>query len=128
MAGGKSADQIVLGEKLNNGVTVIGIIDKLITEAIVLPDTQRTIVTPSTLVWSNYSRKYLRASDIVGCKTISYKKPVIFRAFIVSPNSTIITDSGLHLRDYIEVLSPDTEDPYAETLRCTHETRVIKAK
>ena len=111
-----------------NGCTIIGLVDKFITEAVVLPDKNKTLVTPSTLIWSDYSRKYVRANDIVGCKIIKYKEPVIFRGLIVSPNSTIAIDSGLHIRDYIEVLSPDTEDPYAETLRCTHETRVIKAK
>lgn len=130
LKGGRPASSIQLGEKFSNGCEVIGIIDKFITQAIQLPDKNKTIVTPSTLVWSDYGRKFIRAIDIVGSKTITYKIPVIFRGFIVTPHSTIITDSGLYLRDYIEVLSPDTEESYSKSLRCaeTTKTTVIKAK
>ncbi len=133
IAKGLFAKDLVLGQKLANGCTIIGLVDKFITEAVVLPDKNKTLVTPSTLIWSDYSRKYVRANDIVGCKIIKYKEPVIFRGLIVSPNSTIAIDSGLHIRDYIEVLSPDTEGPYANILRKENvglnpDIRVIKAK
>ncbi len=133
VAGRRFAKDLVLGDKLANGCTIIGIVDKIVTEAIVLPDKNKTVVTPSTLVWSDYSRKYVRANDIVGCTTIKYSEPIIFRGLIVTPNSTIVTDSGLYIRDYIEVLSPDTEGPYAEVLRKENvgfnpDIRVIKAK
>ena len=129
LKGCSPASSIQLGDKLSNGGEVIGIIDKFITHAIQLPDRDRTIVTPSTLVWSEYGRKFIRAIDIVGSKSINYNNPVIFRGFIVTPNSTIVTDSGLYLRDYIEVLSPDTEEAYSKCLRAPSiKTTVIKAK
>ncbi len=129
--GNRPAKSVMLGETFKNGNKVIGFIDKFITEAVQLPDSNRTIVTPSTLVWSDYGRKFIRAVDIVGAKTIKYNTPIVFRGFIVTPSSTIVTDSGLHLRDYIEVLSPDTEEPYSKCLRssaATPKTTVIKAK
>ena len=129
---GRPANSVLLGETFSNGCKVIGLVDKFITQAVKLPDRAQTIVTPSTLVWSNYSHKYIRAIDIVGSVSINYDTPVIFRGFIVTPHSTIVTDSGLHLRDYIEVLSPDTEEPYSKCLReegaDQMKTTVIRAK
>lgn len=128
MNSGRFANGISLGETFMNNSKVIGLIDKFTTQGIQLPDKNKTIVTPSTLVWSAYSKKYIRAIDIVGSKLIHYKEPIVFRGFIVTPNSTVVTDSGLYLRDYIEVLSPDTEEPYSSCLRDQKNTTVIMAK
>ena len=112
---GKYANSICAGEQLSNGATVLGMIDKEISEATRLPN--NTIVSPSTLVWNADKNMYERAADITGALKITYDVPQIFRGFIVNPHSTIITDSGLYLRDYLEVCSPDTENAYAASLR-----------
>lgn len=119
---GRYANSIYAGEKLSNGATVLGTIDKEISESVQLPD--GTIVSPSTLVWNIGKNMYERAADIIGATTIKYDVPQIFRGFIVNPHSTIVTDSGLYLRDYLEVFSPDTENAYAASLRAQ---RGIKA-
>lgn len=113
---GRFANTICAGELLSsNKATVLGTIDKEISEAVQLYN--GTIVSPSTLVWNQNKTKYERAADMEGSRYIQYDTPQVFRGFIVNPHSTIITDSGLHLRDYLEVCSPDTENAYAASLR-----------
>lgn len=114
---GLIASNVQLGHVFENGAKVIGIIDKLTTDIVKLD--VDTIVTSSTLVWSPKENKFIRAIDIPGAKRITLSKPELYRGFIVTPHSYITTASGFHLRDYIEVLSPDTENSYAEALQGT---------
>ncbi len=129
---GLQASHVDLGHVFENGAKVIGIIDKLTTDVVKLD--QQTVVTASTLVWSAKDQKFMRAVDMPGATRITLDKPTVYRGFIVTPHSYITTSSGFHLRDYIEVLSPDTENSYAEILRTapagapTHKQQVISAK
>ena len=109
------ASNIQLGQVLSNRCRVLGIIDKEVLEIMELAD--GTMVTPSALVWNPEKFKYERAIDCKNAKLIKFKKPEIYKGFIVTPHSYITTDSGLHLRDYIEVLSPFTEESYSSALR-----------
>jgi hypothetical protein len=123
---GLLASHVDLGHMFENGAKVIGIIDKLTTDVVQLD--QQTVVTSSTLVWSAIENKFIRAIDIPGAKRITLSQPELYRGFIVSSHSYITTTSGFNLRDYIEVLSPDTENSYAEILRLAHKQQVIAAK
>jgi hypothetical protein len=111
----KPAREIQLGDILSNGCKVLGVIKKEISEIIELPSGVR--ISPSTLVWNSQTYRYERAIHIKNAKLFKLKKPRIYNGFIVTPHSYITTDSGLHLRDYIEVLSPFTEDSYSAALK-----------
>ncbi len=112
------AKDIKLGQTLKNGAKVIGVLNKLTSEYVVLPDGTR--VTPSTLVWDESSQIYKRAIMITNAKYIELSEPVIYRGLMVNPHSYVTTASGLHLRDYFEVMSPFTEESYAASLRASH--------
>ena len=112
---GKQATNIHLGQTLSNRCRVLGIIDKQVSEIMKLAD--GTMVTPSALIWNSDKHKYERAIDSKNAKLIKLKTPHIYKGFIVTPHSYITTDSGQHLRDYIEVLSPFTEESYSHALR-----------
>ncbi len=109
---------IKLGHIMQNGAKVIGVLKKLTSEYVELPDGTR--VTPSTLVWDSSSQTYKRAISINNAKYIELTEPTIYYGLMVNPHSYVTTDSGLHLRDYFEVMSPFTEESYAASLRASH--------
>ena len=104
LKGGDSikASEIVLGQQLSTG-RVIGVIQKEVDSWVIY---NGDAITASTLIWSDGSWK--RAYEI----TEPRFSPTIGYAFIVSPVSIFETTSGTFLRDYIEVLSPDSEADY----------------
>ncbi len=118
LEGNNKAESIKLGQILTNGAKVIGIINKLTSEYVLLPD--GTKVTPSTLVWQKDLQIYVRAIIVDGAKYVELEKPENYCGLIVNPHSYITTASGYHLRDYLEVMSPFTEESYAASLRASH--------
>ena len=44
---------------------------------------------------------------------------MIFYAFVVAPTATLELESGLMIRDYVEILSPETEAIYADKIAST---------
>ena len=38
----------------------------------------------------------------------------VFYAFVIAPTATLELASGLRVRDYVEILSPETEAVYAD--------------
>ncbi len=120
------AANIQLGQTLSNGCRVLGIIDKEISEIVELPCGSK--VSPSTLIWNPDKFIYERAIYIKNSNLHRLIKPEIYKGFIVTPHSYITTDSGQHLRDYIEVLSPFTEESYSSSLRVMESIKCIAAK
>lgn len=79
-------------------------------------------LSPATLLWNPTANKWQRAGELYTPIRLesSYwhsKSPLVFLSFIVTPNSQIELASGLRIRDYMELCSPDAEAPYAKALQ-----------
>jgi hypothetical protein len=79
-------------------------------------------LSPATLLWNPTANKWQRAGELYTPIRLesSYwhsKSPLVFLSFIVTPNSQIELASGIHIRDYMELCSPDAEAPYAKALQ-----------
>jgi hypothetical protein len=79
-------------------------------------------LSPATLLWNPDANKWQRAGELYTPIRLesSYwhnKSPLVFLSFIVTPNSQIELASGLRIRDYMELCSPDAEAPYAKALQ-----------
>jgi hypothetical protein len=77
-------------------------------------------LTPSTLYWDEINEKWTRFSlpaipAIPAIPVTSEESE--FCSFIVVPNSQIELSTGLHIRDYMEWCSPDTEEIYTQHLK-----------
>ncbi len=102
-----SADKIKIGDTLSMGGKVVGLIRRKIFEYC---DTQYGIITPSTLYWDNDMKIWRRIGKIHEIK--HGEKEVL--SFIVVSNSQIELNSGLIIRDYMELCSPDSETYYSK--------------
>jgi hypothetical protein len=102
------AAAIQLGTRLPTG-KVVGCIQKLVTHSCIHGD---DLIHDSTLCWSD--TRWVRVATLYPIREL--ETPQIFYSFIVAPSSTIELASGLTLRDYIEILSPDTESVYAQKI------------
>jgi len=109
--GNKPASQIKLGDALPTG-TVVGCIQKEVTRICTLPTGDT--VAEGTLCWDTSQQKWMRAAHLAEVKILDV--PVVYYSFVVAPTATIQLASGLNIRDYVEILSPDTESAYAQLL------------
>jgi hypothetical protein len=115
----RSADAIQLGTRLSTGGTVIGKVHRLIQEYCTVDGEQ---IASSTLVWNRATRAWIRAGEMDGVKVYRYDTPQVYIALFVTPSSVIELDSGLQIRDSIELCSPDAETYYAEELHSLGES------
>ena len=72
-------------------------------------------ISASSLIWDTPTNQWKRGFDM-GLVTHKRRKPQVIYCFIVSPTATIETRQGNHIRDYIEILSPDAENDYSNEI------------
>jgi hypothetical protein len=101
----KKASDLTLGTMLVGGGRIVGLVKKETTEMTDLG------TSPSALIYG--SGNWRRAGTFRGVQPCKAKAVGVF----VYPNSYITTGSGLHVRDYLEVFSPDTEAAYTRHLQ-----------
>ena len=107
----KSAENIQLGDELSTG-KVVGKIKKQVTR--VCKVTKDEWVGEATLLWDPETNAWIRAGQLYDVKIL--EQPKIFFSFVVTPTAQIELQSGLHIRDYMEIQSPDAEEVYAKKL------------
>lgn len=105
-----AAQDIQIGEKLTTGSEVVGIIRREVDEICRLPN--GVSVTPATLYWDAAATKWKRMGEEHHYDTVHDE----FLSFIVVPQSQIELEDGTHVRDYMEVCSPDSELYYSQHL------------
>jgi len=105
------AKDIVLGQKISTG-TVIGIVKKEVYTVVIR---NGETISASSLIWDTPTNQWRRGFDL-GLVTHKRRHPQIIYCFIVSPTATIETRQGNHIRDYIEILSPDAENDYSNQI------------
>lgn len=103
----KRLDQICLGDELSTG-RVVGVLQKETDAFCKLSTGER--VAPGSAVWKETS--WVRAGDLI--PPIRYESPQIYRNLVVLGTASLETASGVFLRDYVEVHSPDSEQFYAK--------------
>ena len=107
----KSAKDVKIGDELTTGSHVVGFIRREVSEVCTMKNGVR--ITPATLYWDNNQWKRMG-------ETIPYEKTTdIFISFVVVPNSQIELEDGTHVRDYMELCSPDAEMHYSALLEGT---------
>ncbi len=104
------AKDIQLGDEISMG-RIIGIIEKEVTKICTI-DSEK--VGEATLLWNQKNYKWLRANELYPVETL--ETPEIFKAFVVTPLASIELQSGLTVRDYVEVHSPDAEAAYSKNI------------
>lgn len=107
----RSAESLCIGDKLSTGSTVAGVIRKKVQEVV---EVDGVYLTASTLYWNETSQKWMRFTPVV-----PIPKEQEFCSFVVVPNSQLELSTGLRIRDYMEVCSPDTEQVYTQHLKMT---------
>jgi hypothetical protein len=121
----KAAKCMQIGDELSTGSKVVGIVHKQQTEFCAVPgNTGKTeFMSPATLLWDSASSKWIRAGELHTPFSLLSPptSPLVFVSFIVTPNSQIELESGLQVRDYMELCSPDTEAFYARDLQALDE-------
>lgn len=101
---------VQLGQKLANHGIVLGKVERRVTKPVQLSN--GTQLTSSTLVWVPSQQRWVRAAYLDG-------QPVNVETNYISlfvSNSVIELESGMIVRDYIEVLSKDTKAFYDEIM------------
>jgi len=107
----KAASQIRLGDILPTG-TVVGCIQKEVTR--ICKVATGDMVAEGTLCWDTTLQKWIRAGQLTEVTIL--EEAMVYYSFVVAPTATIQLASGLNIRDYVEILSPDTEAAYAQVL------------
>jgi hypothetical protein len=105
----QAAETLRIGDRLSTGGTVAGVIRKQVSEKITLEDGIQ--LTPSTLHWDSVEEKWKRFEP-----QEKSTRQETFCSFVVIPHSQIELSTGLHIRDYMEWCSPDTEQFYTQHL------------
>ncbi len=108
---GQRLKDLSLKTKFSNGAKIFGVVEKETLECCVLENGLR--VHPSTFIWNN--GKWRRAVELGTLEKLN--NPEVMMGYVAYPHSYITTASGLHVRDYLEVASPDSEAAYAAALR-----------
>jgi hypothetical protein len=67
----------------------------------------------STLCWAQ--EQWIRAAQLYPVHEVD----TVFYTFVVAPTATLELESGLMIRDYVEILSPETEAIYADKIAST---------
>lgn len=119
---GKSviASSVQLGDKLSFG-RVIAVIKKKAKWYCQLPSGD--FVTPGLLIWDPKQKQWFRAGDRYPQYQDTLQRDYI--SFIISPSANIELASGVVVRDYFEVHSPDTEQFYVKAI---HEASCVLAE
>ena len=104
-----AASSIRLGDRLTHG-TVAGIVKKEVADWYLVKGTR---LAEAQLVWSEMHGRWRRAADM-GRHEEGLE---VFYSFVVTPSASFETATGLMLRDYVEVHSPEAEAPYTQALK-----------
>jgi len=107
-SGLKAIKDVAIGEKLTTGSEVVGFIRKEVNEICIVFGMK---ITPSTLYWNG--KKWARIGTNFPIKKVKME----FVSLIVTPNSQIELENRLHVRDYMELCSPDTEIYYSKHIK-----------
>jgi hypothetical protein len=110
LQGIKQAKDIVIGDKLVTGSEVVGVIRRQVKEVCQTED--NTLLTPSTLFWEESTNQWRRIGTKYEVQYIEKE----FVSFVVVPNSQVELETGLRIRDYMELCSPDSEMYYSKHL------------
>lgn len=111
-SGGKiMASSLQLGDELSFG-KLIAVIHKKCREVCKLPTGE--YVSPGLLIWDSKMNTWFRAGDKYAIEFDTLNRDYI--SCIVSPTANIEFASGVVVRDYFEVHSPDTEQFYEKAL------------
>jgi hypothetical protein len=98
---------ICIGDHLSTGSQVVGVIRKRVKEVCIVDGIQ---ITPSTLFWDGFV--WVRFGERYPIHTVDIE----MISLVVTPNSQIELENGLHVRDYMELCSPDAEIHYTKHL------------
>ena len=101
--------------RLSTGSWIGGLFHKEVQEVCHITDTD--IVGSATLIWDASKYQWIRAGTQRPC--LHYKRPVVFIGIIALTGSQIELASGLRVRDYLELCSPDAEQFYSEHLEAS---------
>jgi hypothetical protein len=101
-----AAADLQLGDKVEGGGQVHGIMRKRTDE------TTKYNIHPSSPIYVN--NEWVRAGRIT--PTIKLEVPEEYVGAFIYPHSYMITNSGLAVRDYMEVCNPGTESAYSAAL------------
>ena len=104
----KPIQSVQLGEEISTG-RVIGVIEKEAKEICELPTKEH--VTPGLSYWQPNTNEWVRAGDQMSVQKLSC--PQTFYTLVVLNTASIETETGIYLRDYVEVHSPDAEQFYS---------------
>lgn len=104
------AKDIQLGDEISTG-RVVGIIEKEVTR---ICEIGTDTLGEATLFWDEKTYKWVRANESYPVKEL--EKPEIFKSFVITPLASIELGTGLTVRDYVEVHSPDAEAAYSKNI------------
>lgn len=105
------ANAVRLGSQLKTG-RVAGIIKKIVHRTVILPTGDE--VAEGTMVWDAKAEFWKRAGQWEPVH--EHLGSRVFYSFVVTSTATIELASGLAIRDYVEIHSPDTEEAYAQKI------------
>lgn len=109
--GAQKISDVHVGKQLLYG-TVVGKVEKLVSETCQLPDGKR--VGAGLLIWHN--NRWKRAGDVY---PVQHGANQIFTNVILTPSAVVETASGTCFRDYMELHSHDAEYFYEASLRAS---------
>jgi len=101
---------IAMNDRLMGGGQVIGILHKEVYEVCAVAE---GYVGSATLVWRK--DRWIRIGTVQ--PILRSTTPRIYIGFVVLPHSQIELHTGDHIRDYVEIASPDIEEFYQEEIR-----------
>ena len=99
---------VKLGQEISKG-KVVGIIQKNIETFVRIGE---DLISASALVWDSKTNSWKRAWHLGKI----FKKKQVAYSFVVSPTATIETRQGTMIRDYMEIMSPDSEAEYTREI------------
>ena len=99
---------VKLGQEISKG-RVVGIVQKNIEKFVRIGE---DLISASSLIWNEKTNSWTRAWHL---GKIFNKKQDAY-SFVVSPTATIETRQGTMIRDYMEIMSPDSEAEYTREI------------
>ena len=113
------ARELTVGQRLSTGDTITGLLHKEVTEVCEIGKGE--LVGSATLVWKDGT--WQRAGYYA--PLLHYETPVVFIGLIVLTGSQIELGSGIRIRDFLELCSPDAEQFYSEALGSNGEGFIV---
>lgn len=113
----KKVAELKIGDKLNTGSYITGIVQREVTE---ICEMSYGKLTPATCIWIGDKWERLGVSN----KYIY--EPCVMTSLITTPNCQIEIKNGsdnIRIRDYMELCSPDAEEYYKGELQTIHSDR-----